>query len=69
LAGVRVEADCDVVKGLLGCSLAMLENTVKFVEEHDIHPVIAHVFEWEDAVKAYEKLRSQNSVGKIVIKV
>lgn len=47
----------------------MLENTVKFVEEHDIHPVIAHVFEWEDAVKAYEKLRSQNSVGKIVIKV
>lgn len=47
----------------------MLEKTVALIEEHDIHPVVGQVFGWEDAPKAFEKLRSQDTVGKIVIKV
>jgi len=46
----------------------MLEKVIKLVEEYDLHPKIT-VFEWEDAPKAYEVLRSQGFIGKIVIKV
>ena len=33
----------------------MLEKVVDLVEEHDLHPYIGHVYEWEDAPKAFEQ--------------
>ena len=46
----------------------MLEQAVALTEEHDLHPEI-NVFAWADAQKAFEALRAQNCVGKIVILV
>lgn len=62
-------ADFDIVKGILVFSRTMLERAVALAEEHDLHPSLAKVFEWEDAPKAFEHLRSGDFVGKIVIRV
>jgi len=47
----------------------MVEECVEMMEAHDLHPVVAEIFEWQDAPKAFEALLKQNAVGKIVIKV
>jgi NADPH:quinone reductase-like Zn-dependent oxidoreductase len=57
------------VKGILSYSKKMLERAVSLAEEHDIHPRIEKTYEWEDAPAAFDKLRGQDFVGKIVIKV
>ena len=60
---------CESVRGILIYSKTMIVRAVRLAEEHDIHPKIEKVYEWEDAPKAFERLRSQDFVGKIVIKV
>lgn len=62
-------ANHDKVKGILVFSREMLSRAVALAEEHDLHPYIGKVYEWEDAPKAYEQLRRQDTVGKIVIRV
>ena len=57
------------VKGILGGSRKMLERVVELVEEHDLHPCIGHVYEWGEAPQAFERLRKQDFVGKLVVKV
>ncbi|KAL2069267.1 hypothetical protein VTL71DRAFT_15605 [Oculimacula yallundae] len=57
------------LKGIVVFSKAMLSRMVALTEEHDLHPHLAKVFDWEDAPKAFELMRKQNSVGKIVIRV
>ena len=47
----------------------MLEDVVRLSEKYDIHPVIAKVWDFKDAKKAFEMLMSQKEVGKIVIRV
>jgi D-arabinose 1-dehydrogenase-like Zn-dependent alcohol dehydrogenase len=47
----------------------MLAEAVDLAEKHDLHPYIADVYEWEDAPKAFERLREQEFIGKLVIKV
>jgi NADPH:quinone reductase-like Zn-dependent oxidoreductase len=59
----------EIVRGSLGMSRAMVEECVEMMEAHDLHPVVAEVFEWQDAPKAFEALLKQSAVGKIVIKV
>ena len=46
-----------------------MTDMVSFVEEHDIHPVIGNVYEFEQINQALKDLESQSSVGKLVIKV
>ncbi len=58
-----------LVRGILIYSKTMLERAVRLAEEHDIHPQIEEAYAWEDAGKAFERLRSQDFVGKIVVKV
>ena len=65
---ILTAADIMAVKGILGNSKVMLERAVSLTEEHDLHPEI-NVFAWEDAKPAFEALRSQSCVGKIVIQV
>ena len=47
----------------------MLEEAVELVEEHDLHPYIWHVYEWEDAAEAFKQSQRQDFVGKLVVKV
>ncbi|TVY78512.1 Zinc-type alcohol dehydrogenase-like protein [Lachnellula suecica] len=57
------------LKGILVFSRAMLAKAVALAEEHDLHPHLGKVSEWEDAPKAFEQMKQQGTVGKIVIKV
>ncbi len=50
-------------------SKPMIEELVRLVEIHDLHPVIAKSFEWKDAKQAFELMLNQTEIGKIVIKV
>jgi D-arabinose 1-dehydrogenase-like Zn-dependent alcohol dehydrogenase len=59
----------DIVRGILGYSRAIIEKTVALAEEHDLHPHLGAVYEWEDAPKAFDHLRRGDFVGKIIIKV
>lgn len=62
-------ADHGLVKGIVVFSRAMLERAVALAEEHDLHPYMGKVYDWEEAPQAFEQMRKQNTVGKIVIKV
>jgi hypothetical protein len=64
----RWDADLKTVKGIIAFSRKMLEQVVDLVEKHDLHPLIK-VYEWEDAKEAFEQMKGQDFVGKIVIKV
>ncbi|EKG13198.1 Alcohol dehydrogenase superfamily zinc-containing [Macrophomina phaseolina MS6] len=58
------------IRGILGAgSKAMNERFVEFVEKHQIHPVVAKVYEFEQAEEAFARLEKQTEIGKIVIKV
>ncbi|KAK4939686.1 hypothetical protein LTR10_020076 [Elasticomyces elasticus] len=57
------------LRGILVFSKSMLAKAVRLAEEHDLHPHIEEVFAWEDAPKAFEQLRKQGSVGKVVVRV
>ncbi|KAI9693651.1 MAG: isoleucine-tRNA ligase [Bathelium mastoideum] len=58
------------VRGVLGsASLEMKKDMVRIIEEHDIHPVVSTVYEFEQAPQAFRDLESQSSVGKLVIKL
>lgn len=41
----------------------------EFIDKHQIHPPIAKVFKFEEAVEAIDALKSFSGVGKIVIEV
>lgn len=58
-----------LVRGKVGVSRDMVVDFVKLVEEHNVHPVIAKTFEFNEAPEAFECLRNQKDVGKIVIKI
>lgn len=62
-------ADFGAVKGILSFSKTMLKKAADMAEEHDIHPYIGNVYDWEDAPEAFEQLRKQNFIGKLVVKV
>ncbi len=47
----------------------MMEKMVQLYEEHQLHPPVAAVYEWEDAKDAFKTLNHQTAIGKIVVKV
>lgn len=44
------------------------ESMLKFVEDKNIKPVLDEIFEIEDAVAAFDKMKAGQQLGKIVIK-
>lgn len=46
-----------------------LEQVGEWMKEGKVKPVLDTVFEWEDAPKAYEKIKSGRTKGKLVVKV
>ncbi|KAI3393439.1 hypothetical protein diail_4275 [Diaporthe ilicicola] len=57
------------VRGIVYASIPMLEKMSAFIQEHDIKPVVGHVFEWTEASEAYLALLNLNTPGKVVIKI
>ncbi|KAJ5491896.1 Polyketide synthase enoylreductase [Penicillium expansum] len=57
------------LRGVLGAgNKEMHEQLVKFIEHHDIHPTIARVFEFDQAVDAFAYMEKHSEVGKIIIR-
>ena len=73
LFGGCYHPDTDVlvsVKASLGAgSRQMGVELSEFIDKHQIHPPIAKVFKFEEAVEAIDALRNFSGVGKIVIEV
>lgn len=46
-----------------------LQQVAEMIREGKVKPVIDSVYEFDDAVKAFERLRSHRARGKIVVKV
>ena len=63
------DADVEPVKGCLAFNRDATAEFARFAEQHNIKPVIAKEFDFDDAVKAFEALQDQSEVGKIVIKI
>ncbi|KAJ6546679.1 NAD-P-binding protein [Mycena vulgaris] len=56
-------------RGIQVGSTARFREMNAFISEHEIRPVIAKVFPFAEAKKAYEYLESQAHVGKVVIRI
>ncbi|KAF2462977.1 GroES-like protein [Lindgomyces ingoldianus] len=58
------------VRGILGGSRAQYEEMVGMMKQWKFHPTVdKRVFGFEDAKEAYEYLRAQKHVGKVVIEI
>jgi NADPH:quinone reductase-like Zn-dependent oxidoreductase len=55
------------IHGICVGSIAHFERLQRFVETHRLRPVIDHAYGFDEAPAAYERLRSAQHVGKIVI--
>ena len=58
-----------VVKGCVAFNRDMTSELVSFLEARSIRPVIAKTFEFDEAVEAFEALKKQKEVGKIIIRI
>ena len=69
IAPLELIAGARTLVGIFVGSRAMLEDVCRFVDAHGIHPVVDHVFPFEQAQAAYEYLESGQHFGKVVINV
>lgn len=46
-----------------------LQALLKFMEEHQIHPIVGHTFKLDEADKAFDLLKDSNQFGKIAIQI
>ncbi|KAJ6536456.1 NAD-P-binding protein [Mycena vulgaris] len=56
-------------RGIQVGSIALFREMNAFISEHKIRPMIAKIFRFEEARKAYDYLESQTHVGKVVIRI
>lgn len=57
------------VKGIINGPKDRFEEMVKFYDKHQIHPVISHVFPFQDSKEAFKFLYNGSHFGKVVIQV
>jgi NADPH:quinone reductase-like Zn-dependent oxidoreductase len=57
------------VKGCCAFSRDSLAELAEFVEAHNIKPVVAHEFDFEQTVEAFEAMTKQSAVGKIAVRI
>jgi NADPH:quinone reductase-like Zn-dependent oxidoreductase len=62
-------ADGNTVKGCCGFPRDAVVELAQFVEAHGLKPVVAHEFDFDQTVKAFEMMARQSSVGKIAVKI
>ena len=59
-----------IVRGILAGSRAQMREVVKFIDRHNITPVVDDVvFELEDAKNAYLRLKEQKHFAKVVLRI
>jgi NADPH:quinone reductase-like Zn-dependent oxidoreductase len=56
-----------VARGVFGGSRADFLRMCRFMERHRVHPVISHVYAFDDYQQAFGALKSGNVFGKIVL--
>ncbi|TFL01141.1 NAD(P)-binding protein [Pterulicium gracile] len=57
------------MRGILVGSVAQSRDMVRLISAQKIKPLVDRVFDFEQAVEAYQYLEDQKHVGKVVIKV
>ncbi len=57
-----------MASGIYVGSKADFEAMNAFMEEHEIHPVIDRVFDFDEAEEAYDFMGNGSFMGKIVIR-
>lgn len=57
------------MKGIFGFTKEHEEYLVSMVDAYGIKPIIGKVFEYEDAIAAFEEALINTAVGKIVVKI
>lgn len=57
------------LRGIFVGSRQQLQDMVRAFEQNKIKPLVDKVFSFEQAKEAYEYLKSQQHVGKVVIKI
>jgi len=57
------------LRGILIGSVRQFEDMVRLIDGNALKPVVDKVFSFDEAKEAYEYLKSQKHVGKVVIKV
>ncbi|KAJ4293459.1 hypothetical protein N0V90_008742 [Kalmusia sp. IMI 367209] len=55
-----------IIKGCCAFTRDATAELARFVEEHNIKPVIAKEFDFEDTLEAFEAIQKQNAVGKFL---
>ena len=58
-----------LLKGITSGSKIMLEDFITAIQIHNFDPIIDKVFDFDQAISAYEYLDSGQHIGKIVIKL
>jgi NADPH:quinone reductase-like Zn-dependent oxidoreductase len=58
-----------IVRGVFVGPVTMFKEMNDFITEHQLRPMIDRVFEFEDAITAFEYLEKKVGFGKIVIRV
>lgn len=59
-----------IVRGILGGSRTQLKETVRFVEEKGLKPVVDDVvFELAEAKDAYRRLKEKKHFSKVVLRI
>ncbi len=56
------------IRGIAVAPRSSFERMIPFFDQHQIKPVIDHVYAFDEAIKAYEHL-TRGAFGKIVIKI
>ncbi|PVH76074.1 NAD(P)-binding protein, partial [Cadophora sp. DSE1049] len=73
IGGAKISSDVAssvvLVRGIYGIYKTHCEALLELVNEHQIHPLIAEAFEFEDAKMAFERIMRREVVGKVVIRV
>ncbi len=57
------------IHGLYVGSVEMFERMNRFIVNHEIHPVVDQVFQFENACDAYKVIASGSHFGKIVVQI
>lgn len=57
------------MKGCVAFSRDSTAEFARFAEQHVLKPVIAKEFAFQDAIEAFQALKDQTEVGKIVVRI
>jgi D-arabinose 1-dehydrogenase-like Zn-dependent alcohol dehydrogenase len=57
------------VRGLVAFSKDASAEFVRFSEANGFNPVVSQIFEFDQAIQAFEAMEKQNSVGKLIVKI